>query len=454
VPRVRRCVGDPPRQTEDSQSPPCVAYWSGDNGGATTKGVTADEIRIVSYTGDERADADLEAFFNRRFEFYGRKLSIIAGPDAGANCQERRANAQDVDTRIQPFASLDPVAAANNCYYDELARRNVIGIIGDPQLSEETLAARRPYLWQYSMAYDREFAMLGRWACARLAGRNAVHAADATFHTRERVFGVILQSDVTPFGYDITPLREELERCGVKLAAEYLQEYDGSGEEARGDAAQAQNAVIRMKTSGVTTVFCLCIPGDQQYVTAGATAQDYHPEWIVTSVFFNDYDFWFHAFWAGEDQRQSVFGLTFRPRQTAYADQPVTQALKEVDPGWEWTNSFQFVNIQAKYQQLLMLASGIQMAGPNLTPETFETAMHETVFPNPDLPIHEGAVGFGNGSYAATLDAAEMWYSPTAPSPFPELGLGTWCYVDAGVRHRIDEWRRDEPDELFQAPCQ
>src|SRR5687768_80165 len=29
VPRVRRCVGDPPRQIEDPQSPPCVPYWSG-----------------------------------------------------------------------------------------------------------------------------------------------------------------------------------------------------------------------------------------------------------------------------------------------------------------------------------------------------------------------------------------------------------------------------------------
>src|SRR5688500_15884936 len=48
VPRVRRCVGDPPRQTEDPQSPPCVPYWEGDNGGSTYKGVTRDEIRIAA----------------------------------------------------------------------------------------------------------------------------------------------------------------------------------------------------------------------------------------------------------------------------------------------------------------------------------------------------------------------------------------------------------------------
>src|SRR5207248_11263003 len=26
---VKHCVGDPPRQTEDPQSPPCVPFWSG-----------------------------------------------------------------------------------------------------------------------------------------------------------------------------------------------------------------------------------------------------------------------------------------------------------------------------------------------------------------------------------------------------------------------------------------
>src|SRR5688500_18978088 len=31
--RVRRCIGNPPRQTEDPQSPPCVNYWEGINNG-------------------------------------------------------------------------------------------------------------------------------------------------------------------------------------------------------------------------------------------------------------------------------------------------------------------------------------------------------------------------------------------------------------------------------------
>src|SRR2546427_7521610 len=32
-PSTKRCVGKPPRQTEDPMAPPCVAFFSGDNGG-------------------------------------------------------------------------------------------------------------------------------------------------------------------------------------------------------------------------------------------------------------------------------------------------------------------------------------------------------------------------------------------------------------------------------------
>src|SRR5688572_17628614 len=72
--RVRKCVGDPPRQIEDPQSPPCVPYWAGNNGGVTAPGVTRDLIRVAMRQSDfETADA-IARFFNQRFEFYGRKI--------------------------------------------------------------------------------------------------------------------------------------------------------------------------------------------------------------------------------------------------------------------------------------------------------------------------------------------------------------------------------------------
>src|SRR5688572_23844856 len=69
-----------PRQTEDPQSPPCVVHWDPkqNNGGATSEGVTANEIRVAwPLTIEKQNDTtNLAAYFNRRYEFYGRKIVL------------------------------------------------------------------------------------------------------------------------------------------------------------------------------------------------------------------------------------------------------------------------------------------------------------------------------------------------------------------------------------------
>src|SRR3979409_813463 len=81
------------------------------------------------------------------------------------------------------------------------------------------------------------------------------------------------------------------------------------------------------------------------------------------------------------------------------------------------------------------MASGIQMAGPNLTPATFEPGLQRARFPNPDHPIMAGKVGFLGGSHSMTIDAAEIYWSSTATGPYPDATAGTFCYVDHGRRH-------------------
>src|SRR5258708_37570124 len=46
-PAGKRCVGSPPRQTEDPLSPPCVGFFEGGNGGATDAGVTGSTLRTL-----------------------------------------------------------------------------------------------------------------------------------------------------------------------------------------------------------------------------------------------------------------------------------------------------------------------------------------------------------------------------------------------------------------------
>ena len=71
---------------------------------------------------------------------------------------------------------------------------------------------------------------------------------------------------------------------------------------------------------------------------------------------------------------------------------------------------------RAFYNELLILAAGIQLAGPNLTPETFAQGLASTTFPNPGAagaPFFQATVGFDPAALAGgrdpVLGAALAW---------------------------------------------
>ena len=99
-------------------APPCVEPFTGDNGGATSPGVTADEVKIVYYTPDPTTDPagaallsatgadvnpdtafqvveDYAALYNQVFETYGRHVTVerytATGP--GDDVETARADA-------------------------------------------------------------------------------------------------------------------------------------------------------------------------------------------------------------------------------------------------------------------------------------------------------------------------------------------------------------------------
>jgi hypothetical protein len=156
------------------------------------------------------------------------------------------------------------------------------------------------------------------------------------------------------------------------------------------------------------------------------------------------------VFWADPLQENALMGVAFDPRQVPYPQTTLNQAIAAVDPGYAINqDEATFYHNEDVYWMLLLLGSGIQMAGPHLTPTTFEHALQTTTFPNPFSPDYEGKVGFGNG-FAMTEDAQAMWYSPTTPSPYPDMANGTWCYV--GTRYDLSNWPATR-QPMFQGPC-
>src|SRR5829696_6324405 len=133
-------------------APPCVQPFTGKNGGATSDGVTGDEIKIIVYNTDPQKDplvaGQLRAagaevnlnsaqqtwqgyvdIYNRLFELYGRKISVEFFVGTGASSDSAAAKADAIAiAEKKPFAVLGGPQQSTSVFSDELAHRGVMCI--------------------------------------------------------------------------------------------------------------------------------------------------------------------------------------------------------------------------------------------------------------------------------------------------------------------------------------
>jgi hypothetical protein len=464
---VRQCVGPPPlRQIEDPQSPPCIAYWKGNNGGATSKGVTRDSIFIVVPT-PENAQAKYTAlakFFNKRFQFYGRKivLEFCSSSGGGSGTSTESAQISDAalaatgcDQKQAPFASQF-YRQVNGAYYmPAMACRYKTIVVGSYSPYDAEFLNRCPgYEYQYPMVADEEFANLGEWACNRLAGRTARWSEGNDGSTPgkplsslKRKFGVVLEpftdTDTVAKKAKLQPLLARLRACGAAVADGDVKINAVTGDF---DPATASNAVLQLKRSGVTSIFCLCNFFSFGTVQRAAETNSYRPEWISSTFGLADVNSSFILAAGPTAQMRHTFGITFQPRMVQPLTNPYNVAVQEGDPSVAPDTTSTGEAFLEVYRGLLLLASGIQMAGPNLNPTTFRDGLRNTVFPNPITSLHAGAVDVRPDGYSLTSDGAEWWYDPDSPGPFTDSAAkpGTVCYVNGGNRHTLGSWPRGE----------
>ncbi len=470
--RVRRCVGDPPRQIEDPQSPPCINYFEGDNGGATWKGVTRDEIRVATMRGMANFDAPFVEFFNRRFEFYGRKIRLVGAdsdPDPTLDPSVQRARAVKVAEEFRAFASLSFFTSSAydmSSYYDELARRGVLSFQSESLYQSEPndYAKFSPYQWNYRLSLDQIEQNVAEWICAGLAGQKASYGGpDVSDH--ERVFGLIIVADGADRYPDAKWLQDDLSTCGARPARVAQLKNSAS-------STQWRSTLSDYKLAGVTSLLCLCHWGSF-YGGALGNASDvgYFPEWLVSGLGQQDEDFTVGGSNTRPDenlpvapsaapaaQRAHLFGIASRNKVLRPENLPWYWALREVAPNS--SAGALFVN-PWRYSALLQLASGIQMAGPNLTPQTFQEGLFRTRFPNPGCggpPYYQACVGFSDRRHTMIDDLGLIWWDEKAENLSQDSGTqkrGAFCYVGAGARYSIGNWSQAPSDEFFDTsrPC-
>jgi ABC-type branched-subunit amino acid transport system substrate-binding protein len=438
-------------------APPCVEPFTGDNGGATSAGVTADEVKVIYYQPDPTTDpagsallsatgADVNpdtafqavenyaALYNEVFETYGRHVTVerymATGP--GDDVETARADAIAIAER-HPFAVIGGPTQTGPAFAAELASRGIIcGVDCAGSTPEQEVREYYPYIYQPGPTPDQAVALAAEMF-GNLAGPGPAElAGDPATREQDRVYAVVHYD--TPDG-DHEPVfeafKDQLAENGIDLETDVRFELDFSRMQ-----DNARTIISRLKSAGVTTVIFYGDPLTPAALTEEATAQDYHPEWLLgpsvladTTIFArqNDSEQWSHGFGMsllparGERSTQGAWHVY----EWAYGETPPNNTVGVIDP------------------RVRSLFTGIHLAGPDLTPETFR----DGVFRN---PVSGGGpttpqVSLGDHGVWPELDlggiddVTAIWWDPEArgEDETGAEGAGMYRYAHGGERYTI-----------------
>jgi hypothetical protein len=447
----------------DYFAPFCMAPFTGDNGGATFQGVTADEITIVHYMGpdgdpiinyitdaiavddtnaqEKEVVADFIRYFETYYEFYGRKINLVTYESTGLanDVVTARADAQRIAEEYKPFAVIGG-PALTNAFGDELAAREILCIScggGSP----EWYAERDPYVWGIDGSAEQKQVHVVEFIGKQLAGKPAIHAGEE-FQTTERKFGLVYVESSAESKVLADLMVSRLTEVGAAPAEVIPYVLDpGSIQQT------ASQLIAKLKASGVTSVILSTDPVAPRDFTREATAQEYFPEWIVAAATLTDTT----AFGRSYDQQQwaNAFGVTslavhVNPEISGY------YALYKWFTGQE-PAADESIGVYMPPFGLLM--SALQSAGPNLTHESLAAAIRsfETIqaVSQPWLTWGDHGI-WDEPDYAGIDDATLFWWDAeaTGPDENRKEGTGMLFYVDGGQRYLPGAWPTE--DKLFQ----
>jgi hypothetical protein len=440
-------------------APSCVEPFEGDNGGATSPGVTEDEVKVVFYQTDPALDPltaatvegagaqvdpasaaatveDLVALYGQLFEGYGRTITVesFVGTGAPSDAAAARADALTI-AEMEPFAVIGGPLQASPVFATALADE---GIVCGPgcatSLNEDIVTEYEPYIWQGG-ATPNQSAALAAEMVGNLAGPGPAElAGDEAMQSEDRVYG-LLHYD-TPDG-DHQPVFEALEAALADNGVDLATDVEFTLDLARAQE-NARTTIGRLMEAGVTTVIYYGDPLTPASLTEEATAQGYFPEWILgpsvlmdTTIFARQTDV---------DQWQNGFGMSligargerstnggFLIYEWAYGTEPPNSNINVFDP------------------YLRTIFNGVHLAGPELTPETFRDGLlrYPVSGGGPtEVQVSRGQHGvWPDFDWGGTDDVSIIWFDPeaTGEDEVGNEGTGMYRYANGGERYTIGD---------------
>lgn len=464
-PSTKRCVGNPPRQTEDRLSPPCVAFFSGDNGGATHRGVTADEVRVVLYEPywnncGQRNFVDMakpeedpdgyyqylrayQRFFNERYQTYGRFVHFwVHQGTCEPTPENQRADALEAYKRIRPFGvMLSPASQLNvgsfGAYLDVLVERGAVGFLSP---SSSTSNPRRYYqrfpghIWGHNPTLELQAQLFAEYVCKKVVNRPVTFSGNPTDQGRPRKIGHLYANPphFPELQESADAVARHIRQCGGEISLTRTTTYTNTATATlQGDPGPTEEAAANMaafKQEGITTILWTGLV-DISHGRAGA-AIDYRPEVVMLGSLNMDTNE------AGSLQDPSFWRNVWTVSQNAYIarpdGQPCAAAALEADPEADVDEA----RYQCDYLYIPMrqLFTGVQLAGPRLTPESMDEGFHAI----PAVASTDASVPacfYEPGDYTCVKDAIAEWWDPAGPGDNYPGQPGCWRLSDNSKRY-------------------
>ena len=447
-PVTKRCVGNPPKQTSDPLAPPCVAHFSGDNGGATYPGVTRDEIVVVVYADggyysvgtskgteqqptsgiidfakppegeehpEQRAARALHRFFNERFQTYNRYVHVYMYWTGGnPNAERQRADAVDMYAKLKLFAVLPVLGVDHSPVVDPLARRGVL-VIGSASGKPASFYQKYPgLLWGYLPSIEKQAEVFAAWICKKVVGRPVSNSGNTEHMGKPRKLGLMYTTSprhqgMTAFAMEA---KRRIEACGGSFAMERATPYAGLAVQVdQSDDYPLQN-MSAFAAEGITTI--IWAQGYETRQSKAAAQLNYRPEWFTAG------DGWMEGWQTSSYQDQSVWRhawtVTTEVMQGPQQETPCYRAILEADPEMHPTDISYVCTFYSYYVDYRQLFTGIQVAGPKLTPASMDKGFHaipKIESSSPRVP----ACYYDPGDYTCVKDAMAMWWDPESTAP-------------------------------------
>jgi hypothetical protein len=449
----------------DYFAPECFAPFTGDNGGATSQGVTKDEITVVYYEGQEGdpiiayiSDAvkvddtnqqqfatmkELIRYFETYYETYGRKVKLVTFEGTGIATDEvaARADAAAIAEKYKPFAVWGG-PALTSAFADELAARKIMCIGCTPGQPADFYTQRDPYVWGLDGSALQKQSHVLEFIQKQLIGKNAEHAGDA-LKASPRKFG-LLYLESSGASKDLADaFAAKMKDNGAPLTETVAYKLDPNTIQ-----QTASQVITKMKAAGVTTIIFSGDPVAPRDFTKEATAQEYFPEWLIAASALVDVT----AFGRTYDQAQwaHAFGMT----QSAVRTDPVKFGSYAIYKWFTGQTPPADGTIGLLTPNPSLFFSVVQGVGPNLTPATFRDALFAAPGTRPGITqpyLTYGDKGYWGGvpDYQGVDDATAIWWDPTATGPdeIRQDGTGMYQYVDMGKRYLPGTW--SDQDHLF-----